>query len=228
MDSCFDRCRDKYEKPLDNIHANTYYCAKGCAEMAKGKVKDKDKFCKIDKEDRLFQCNTDCHRVSGIQRQKDACHFGCEFWRNGKIFSYLLSFSINCTICVRYISRLLILTLYPILTECGVDSCFDRCKDKYKKPINNIHGNTYYCAKACAELAKGKVKDKDKFCKIDQDDRLSQCNTDCQRASRIQRHKDACRFGCEFWRNGQILSYSLSCSIICTICVGFNFVRRRL
>ena len=114
----------------------------------------------------------------------------------------------------RSLPHLLILPLSAILTACGVDSCLDRCKDKYKKPISNIHGNTYYCAKACAEMARGKVKDKDKFCKIDKEDRLSQCKTDCQRASGIQRQKDACRFGCEFWPSGQFFSYFLSFSII--------------
>ena len=64
--------------------------------MAEGEVKDKGKFCKIDKEDRLSQCNTDCQRASGIQRHKDACRFGCKFWPDGQFFLYLLSFSIIC------------------------------------------------------------------------------------------------------------------------------------
>ena len=87
----------------------------------------------------------------------------------------------------------MILTLPTILTAsaCGVDSCFDRCADKYERPNVNTHELTYYCAKGCAEMKGGKVKDKDKLCKIDKEDRLSQCNTDCKRASGIRRHKDA-------------------------------------
>ena len=66
--------------------------------MAKGEVKDKDKFCKIEKEDRQSQCIIDCQRASGIRKQKDACRFGCEFWPNGQFLFYLLSYSLSFTI----------------------------------------------------------------------------------------------------------------------------------
>ena len=66
--------------------------------MASGKVKDEDKFCKIDKEDRLSQCNTDCQHAGSTKRRKDACRFGCQFWGNGQFFFCLLSASLISTI----------------------------------------------------------------------------------------------------------------------------------
>ena len=67
--------------------------------MKKGRVKDKDKFCKIKlQEDRRFLGYIDCQQASRIQRHKDACRFGCEFWSISTFFFYLFSYSISFTI----------------------------------------------------------------------------------------------------------------------------------
>ena len=60
-------------------------------------------------------------------------------------------------------------------------------------------GNAGYCAKGCAEMKGGKVIDRDKYCRVAIENRLSQCNAECSGASSYQDKRDICLFGCMFW-----------------------------
>ena len=73
----------------------------------------------------------------------------------------------------------------------------DRCIIRYGGSVSS--GPAAYCAKGCAGMKGGKITDKDRYCRIAVENRLSQCNAGCSGASGSQDNRDICRFGCMFW-----------------------------
>lgn len=81
VDGCFARCLNKYGGTIEGSD-EAYYCSKGCAGMDGGKVKEKQKFCRVAASRRFQECDKECDASSGNKTRVSCCKYGCEWWEN--------------------------------------------------------------------------------------------------------------------------------------------------
>lgn len=83
VQGCFDRCEDFYGGKISTKGSKAENCAKGCADMEEGKIKDHGKYCPgIPLRTRVDVCMDQCDGASSHPERIDECKYGCGFWNN--------------------------------------------------------------------------------------------------------------------------------------------------
>merc|ERR1712032_1264653 len=77
-------------------------------------------------------------------------------------------------------------------TACNSGQCIERC-------IAQSRYSSYYCSKGCSGMSSGRVVNAGKYCDVEEAERYEYCLNSCARASGNSGHRNACKYGCEFW-----------------------------
>jgi len=86
IQACFDRCEKKYHSKISKDQSDAYYCAKGCADMHGGKVRNHYEYCPgVSNTTRFDTCMGECEGASSSDDAIKHCQYGCGYWVNSTL-----------------------------------------------------------------------------------------------------------------------------------------------